>query len=95
MVAISRGLMTDNKLLLIDEPSKGLAPIVVKAVMDALEKLKEHITILLVEQNFTMASTVGDYFYLIDDGHNVADGPMSQLTVDNELTRKYLGVGVA
>src|SRR5205085_7821211 len=65
MVSISRGLMTDNRLLLIDEPSKGLAPIVVKAVMDGLEKIKEHITILLVEQNFTMASTVGDYFYLI------------------------------
>lgn len=93
MVAISRGLMTDNKLLLIDEPSKGLAPIVVKAVMDALIKLKQHVTILLVEQNFTMASTVGDYFYLIDDGYNVADGPMQQLLTDKELTRKYLGVG--
>lgn len=95
MVAISRGLMTDNKLLLIDEPSKGLAPIVVKAVMDALEKLKSHITILLVEQNFTMASTIGDFFYLIDDGHNITDGPMSSLIADQELTRKYLGVGVA
>jgi branched-chain amino acid transport system ATP-binding protein len=93
MVAISRGLMTDNKLILIDEPSKGLAPIVVKAVMDALEKLKQHITILLVEQNFTMASTVGDYFYLIDDGHNVTNGRMEDLIKDQELTRKYLGVG--
>ncbi len=93
MVAISRGLMVDNKLLLIDEPSKGLAPIVVKAVIDALIRLKSHITILLVEQNFTMATTVGDYFYLIDDGHNVADGPMEQLVTDKELTRKYLGVG--
>ncbi len=94
MVAISRGLMTDNQLLLIDEPSKGLAPIVVKAVMDALDRLKSHITILLVEQNFTMASTVGDYFYLIDDGHNVANGPMSQLLENQELTRNYLGVAV-
>ncbi len=94
MVAISRGLMVDNKMLLIDEPSKGLAPIVVKAVMDALEKLKTHITILLVEQNFTMASTVGDYFYLIDDGHNVTDGLMTQLIADKDLTRQYLGVGV-
>lgn len=93
MVAISRGLMTDNKLLLIDEPSKGLAPIVIKAVMDALQKLKHQITILLVEQNFTMASTVGDYFYLIDDGHNITNGPMAQLIADTELTRKYLGVG--
>ncbi len=95
MVAISRGLMTDNKLLLIDEPSKGLAPIVVKAVMDALEKLKSEITILLVEQNFTMASVVGDFFYLIDDGQNVANGPLSQLIADPALTRKYLGVGGA
>jgi branched-chain amino acid transport system ATP-binding protein len=94
MVAISRGLMVDNQMLLIDEPSKGLAPIVVKAVMDALEKLKAHITILLVEQNFTMASTVGDYFYLIDDGHNVTNGPMAALLADKELTRQYLGVGV-
>jgi branched-chain amino acid transport system ATP-binding protein len=95
MVAISRGLMTGNKLLLIDEPSKGLAPIVIKAVMDALEKLKRQVTILLVEQNFTMASTVGDYFYLIDDGHNITNGPMDQLVADTELTRKYLGVGFA
>lgn len=95
MVAISRGLMTDNKLLLIDEPSKGLAPIVIKAVMDALQKLKQQVTILLVEQNFTMASTVGDYFYLIDDGHNITNGPMDQLIADTDLTRKYLGVGFA
>ena len=93
MVAISRGLMTDNRLLLIDEPGKGLAPIIVKTVMDALERLKHHITILLVEQNFTMASTVGDYFWLIDDGNNVTDGPMSGLIANKELTRKYLGVG--
>ena len=95
MVAISRGLMTDNKLLLIDEPSKGLAPIVIKAVMDALQKLTSQITILLVEQNFTMASTVGDYFYLIDDGHNITNGPMERLIADTELTRQYLGVGFA
>ncbi len=94
MVAISRGLMTDNKLLLVDEPSKGLAPIVIKAVMDALERLKTHITILLVEQNYTMATTVGDYFFLIDDGHNIADGPMEQLIADTDLTHKYLGVGI-
>jgi branched-chain amino acid transport system ATP-binding protein len=95
MVAISRGLMTDNKLLLIDEPSKGLAPIVIKAVMDALQKLKQQVTILLVEQNFTMASTIGDYFYLIDDGRNITNGPMAQLIADTELTRQYLGVGFA
>jgi branched-chain amino acid transport system ATP-binding protein len=93
MVAISRGLMVDNKLLLIDEPSKGLAPIVVQAVIEALLKLKSHITILLVEQNFTMASTVGDYFYMLDDGHNVASGTMDELVNNKELTRKYLGVG--
>ena len=93
MVAISRALMTDNQLLLIDEPSKGLAPIVVKAVMDVLARLKQQITILLVEQNFTMASTIGDYFVLIDDGHNVLDGPMAQLLADQEISRKYLGVG--
>jgi branched-chain amino acid transport system ATP-binding protein len=95
MVAISRGLMTDNKLLLIDEPSKGLAPIVIKAVMDALQKLKQQVTILLVEQNFTMASTIGDYFYLIDDGRNITNGPMERLIADTELTRQYLGVGFA
>jgi branched-chain amino acid transport system ATP-binding protein len=93
MVAISRGLMTDNKLLLIDEPSKGLAPIVVQAVIEALLKLKSFITILLVEQNFTLASTVGDYFYLIDDGQNVTNGAMSDLLGDEETKRKYLGVG--
>jgi branched-chain amino acid transport system ATP-binding protein len=92
MLSIARALVNDNPLLLIDEPSKGLAPIMVEKVMEALQVIKEKTTVLLVEQNFMMASIVGDSFYIIDDGRTVYDGTMEQLKDDEELKRKYLGI---
>jgi branched-chain amino acid transport system ATP-binding protein len=92
MLSISRALVNDNPLLLIDEPSKGLAPIMVEKVMEALQIIKEKTTVLLVEQNFMMASMIGDSFYIIDDGRTVLNGNMEQLRGDNELKRKYLGI---
>jgi branched-chain amino acid transport system ATP-binding protein len=92
MLSISRALVNDNPLLLIDEPSKGLAPIMVEKVMEALQIIKKKTTVLLVEQNFMMASMVGDSFYIIDDGQTVLNGTMEQLRGDNELKRKYLGI---
>jgi branched-chain amino acid transport system ATP-binding protein len=92
MLAIARALVNPNRLLLIDEPSKGLAPIIVRHLIDALSAMKRHATVLLVEQNFAMASALGDDFYLIDDGRTVRQGSMAALIADHELKQKYLGV---
>jgi branched-chain amino acid transport system ATP-binding protein len=92
MLSIARAYVNDNELLLIDEPSKGLAPIVVEKVMESILQMKDQTTIVLVEQNFMMASTIGDCFYIIDDGITVSTGPMKQLKEDEEMKRKYLGI---
>ncbi|WP_071396238.1 ABC transporter ATP-binding protein [Bacillus tuaregi] len=92
MLSIARAFINDNELLLIDEPSKGLAPIVVEKVMESIIQMKEKTTIVLVEQNFMMASTIGDYFYIIDDGKTVHNGAMDLLREDEDLRRKYLGI---
>ncbi|MBM7659836.1 branched-chain amino acid transport system ATP-binding protein [Bacillus mesophilus] len=92
MLSMARAFIGNNELLLIDEPSKGLAPIVVEGVMNAIQELKKEATIILVEQNFMMASTIGDYFYIVDDGRTVLDGEMSLLKEDKMLRQKYLGI---
>ncbi|MEG0451198.1 MAG: ABC transporter ATP-binding protein [Lysinibacillus sp.] len=93
MLAMARAFVNDSKLLLIDEPSKGLAPIVVEKVMEAVTEMKKHTSILLVEQNFMMASKIGDTYTLIDDGRTVQSGAMQSLIEDEMLKRKYLGIG--
>lgn len=92
MLSIARAYVNENELLLIDEPSKGLAPIVVEKVMESILQMKDQTTIVLVEQNFMMASTIGDCFYIIDDGRTVSNGTMKQLKDDEEMKRKYLGI---
>ncbi|WML30350.1 ABC transporter ATP-binding protein [Neobacillus sp. OS1-32] len=92
MLAIARAYVNENELLLIDEPSKGLAPIVVEKVMESIIQMKDQTTIVLVEQNFMMASYIGDCFYIIDDGRTVSHGSMKQLKEDEEMKRKYLGI---
>ncbi|RPF50595.1 ABC transporter ATP-binding protein [Aquisalibacillus elongatus] len=92
MLSIARSYVNDNDLLLIDEPSKGLAPVVVEKVIESIEKMKEKTTVVLVEQNFYMASRLGDRFYILDDGITVHHGDMEQLREDEELKRKYLGI---
>lgn len=92
MLSIARAYVNDNELLLIDEPSKGLAPIVVEKVMESIEEMKKKTTVVLVEQNFMMASTIGDSFYIIDDGRTVHQGKMSELKEDEQLKRRYLGI---
>lgn len=93
MLAMARAFVNDSKLLLIDEPSKGLAPIVIEKVMEAITEMKKHTSILLVEQNFMMASRIGDTYTLIDDGRTVQSGTMEMLIEDEQLKRKYLGIG--
>lgn len=92
MLSIARAYINHNDLLLIDEPSKGLAPIVVEKVMESIHEMKEQTTIVLVEQNFRMAMGVGDTFYIIDDGRSVGTGRIDELAENEELKRKYLGI---
>lgn len=92
MLAITRALVQDHKLLLIDEPSKGLAPVVVDKVTEALKEIKDHTTIVLVEQNFAMASAMGDRYYILDNGQTKVSGAMLELAQDEDLKRKWLGI---
>jgi branched-chain amino acid transport system ATP-binding protein len=91
MLAIARALVADNRLLLIDEPSEGLAPIIIEGIVAALRRLSEQITILLVEQNFRMASQLADHYYILDDGQSVHSGRMADLVGDQATITKYLG----
>ncbi len=92
MLSIARAYLNNNELILIDEPSKGLAPIVVEKVMESIVEMKERTTILLVEQNFIMASKIGDRYYIIDDGTTVHNGHMEMLVKDEDMKKKYLGI---
>lgn len=92
MLAIARAYINGDGLLLIDEPSKGLSPIMVEKLMESILKMKEKTTILLVEQNFMMASEIGDSFYIMDDGKIVHNGRMQDLKEDRETCQKYLGI---
>ena len=93
MLSMARAFINDSQLILIDEPSKGLAPIVVEKVMEAIVEMKKQTSIVLVEQNFMMASRIGDTYTLIDDGKTVHSGNMKELIQNEELKRKYLGIG--
>jgi branched-chain amino acid transport system ATP-binding protein len=92
MLSIARAFVNPQRLLLIDEPSKGLAPIVVEHLIGALRAVKHETTVVLVEQNFAMAEALGDDFYLVDDGRTVRGGPMAALASDAALKKKYLGI---
>jgi len=94
MLAVARALVADNKLLLIDEPSEGLAPILIEQLMEAIRQLAATTTVLLVEQNFIMASRLSDTYYIIDDGRVAHQGAMKDLLADQELIHRYLGTAV-
>lgn len=92
MLAIARALVPQNSLLLIDEPSEGLAPVIIEQLIEAIRLSSETRTVLLVEQNFRVASKLADHYVIIDDGHSVASGRMADLVQDDALIQKYLGV---
>jgi branched-chain amino acid transport system ATP-binding protein len=91
MLAIARALVADNQLLLIDEPSEGLAPVVIEQMILAIRKLAAESTILLVEQNFIVASQLAEEYVIIEEGQSVKSGKMADLINDKQTTHRYLG----
>jgi branched-chain amino acid transport system ATP-binding protein len=95
MLAIARAMIEKRRLVLIDEPSKGLSPSMVKTMTEALFELKRSgATILLVEQNFATAEAVGDNVAVMDDGRIVHRGSMSALIADRGLQEKLMGLSL-
>src|SRR5690606_19710208 len=95
MLAVARAIIEPRALILIDEPTKGLAPAIIKAMISALRQLKEtDTTILLVEQNFSMARSLGDTVAVMDDGRIVHAGRMAELAADATLQEKLMGLSL-
>ena len=95
MLAIGRALMARPRLMMLDEPSLGLAPILVEEIFRMIEEInrKEGTTILLVEQNARMALSVASYGYIMENGRVVLDGPVARLLDDQDVQEFYLGMG--
>ncbi len=93
MLAIGRALMTNSDLLLMDEPSEGLAPLMVREIMSVISKLKSSgFSILLVEQNLQMALQLADYIYILSKGVIVYQSPAENFRGEENIWAKHLGV---
>ena len=95
MLAISRAIVERRDLILIDEPTKGLAPAIIRAMIDAFREIAKETTILLVEQNFLFASSLGEGVSVIDDGRIVHSGDMQALASDENLQTRLLSLSLA
>ena len=93
MLALARGLMNNPKLLLLDEPTLGLAPITVSEVFELIRQLRDQgLTILLVEQNVRQTLAISDRAYVLENGNMVMEGSGQALLSDNHLVQSYLGI---
>jgi len=96
MLAIARALIGEPRLLMLDEPSLGLAPLIVKDIFETIGRLRETgVTILMVEQNARAALDVADYGYVLETGEIALEGPAAQLARDPRVVETYLGAGAA
>lgn len=92
MVAIARGLMATPKLFILDEPSLGLAPIIVKEIFNIIKDINSQgVTILLVEQNAFQTLKIADYVYVLETGNLVLEGTAEEIKADENIRRSYLG----
>ncbi|MBN2899226.1 MAG: ABC transporter ATP-binding protein [Clostridia bacterium] len=92
MLAVGRGLMTKPKIMMMDEPSLGLAPLIVKDIFEIIKKInKEGVTILLIEQNAKAALEISDYAYVLEIGKIVLEGKGEELLHNEEVKKAYLG----
>ena len=94
MLAISRAIVEPRRLLLVDEPTKGLAPAIIAAMIDAFRELKKETTLLVVEQNFQFARSLGDTVAVMDSGRIVHTGEMRDLVADEGLQQRLLGLSL-
>ena len=92
MLAVGRALMSRPKLMMMDEPSLGLAPLIVRDIFSIIRRIKEEgVTILLVEQNANMALQVADMAYVMETGRITLSGPGNELIKDEAVKKAYLG----
>jgi branched-chain amino acid transport system ATP-binding protein len=95
MLAVARAMVEPRDLLIVDEPSKGLAPAIVQNMMEAFQKMKASgVTILLVEQNIHFAQQLGDNVAVMDNGRVIHAGSMAALSADPELQQSLLGLAL-
>ncbi|HEX3954709.1 MAG TPA: ABC transporter ATP-binding protein [Stellaceae bacterium] len=94
MLVIGRALMSEPKVILLDEPSLGLAPLVIEAIFGVIRRLKEEqrMTVLLVEQNATLALDIADHGYVMENGRIVLEGPAASLRQNSDIKEFYLGL---
>src|SRR5581483_3664977 len=94
MLAIARPLLINPRLMLLDEPSQGLAPLIVREVMQVVQRMRsEGLSVLLIEQNAPLSLSIADRAYILDDGKVVYTGSAAELARDTELVNKLAGAG--